>query len=223
MPKGVKKACKSPGCSSLQEGFNECYLCVAHGVKCLCAFHRRKRRQNFAKERERELQARKKPKIQQKPRALRAQPEFDDGGFGDDPDLSSDDDEHNGTVSLDTDGLDFLQKLQNPVRWTRVESDCLCFPDIVLREGVETELDGKSFVHVYRLTRTWGSVERRVITSDCGCEYARLDTAGRVRFKLTYPGGIMRRVRRWPAMCSRVVPACPALVCLCLCVSVSVS
>jgi hypothetical protein len=175
MPKGVKKPCRSPGCTALQEGFNDCYLCASHGVNCRCAFHRRKRTQRYRTEQQKMAIAIKKRKHEKDNSAA---PSHEDGldsicddNFHDDcpHDFSREDEEQH---DLDMDGLDFLQKLENPVRWTRVESNCICFPDMVLRDGTETELDEKSFVHVYLLTRNWGSVTRSVVASDCGCDYA---------------------------------------------------
>ena len=73
--------------------------------------------------------------------------------------------------NLDADAHAYLHLLRTSRTWTRVESNCLCFPDIKIQDeknytlGIELEKSSKKscFIHVYR--------NGKFFLPDCSCDY----------------------------------------------------
>ena len=79
--------------------------------------------------------------------------------------------------ALDSDGFQYLNMLEATPMWTRVESDCVCFPDLVERRS-ELQLDAKRFCHAYRVPLEVQNGTHTIVLPDCQCKYAQ--TVGQI-------------------------------------------
>jgi hypothetical protein len=76
-------------------------------------------------------------------------------------------------TDLNTDELEYFKRLTNPPKYTRIDSSCVCFPDVIIDDKRDTiSLSTVSFIHAYQSHRKYGPNDQKTstIAPECDCE-----------------------------------------------------